>query len=84
MTGISGAVQSTSTVASAVVVTGNRITAVLDDDSEAEAFRGPDTEVIDLGGAPEGDWVLTEDTNGNPLAVRSTGFDTLAREVLCF
>ena len=41
-------------------------------------------EIIDLGGAPEGDWVLTEDTNGNPLAVRSTGFDTLAREVLCF
>lgn len=36
--------------ASAVVVTGNRITAVLDDDGEADAFRGPDTEVIDLQG----------------------------------
>ena len=41
-------------------------------------------EILDLGGAPEGDWVLTEDTNGNPTAVRSTGFDTLAREILCF
>ena len=36
--------------ASAVVVTGNTITAVLDDDSEANAYRGPDTEVIDLDG----------------------------------
>ncbi len=36
--------------ASAVVVTGNRITAVLDDDAEAEAYRGPDTKVIDLQG----------------------------------
>jgi len=36
--------------ASAVVVTGNIITAVLDDDGEARAFRGPDTEVIDLRG----------------------------------
>ena len=36
--------------ASAVVVTGNRITAVLDDDAEADAFRGPNTDVIDLQG----------------------------------
>jgi len=36
--------------ASAIVVTGNKITAVLDDDAEADAFRGPDTEVIDLQG----------------------------------
>ncbi len=36
--------------ASAVVVTGNQITAVLDDDAEASSFRGPDTEVIDLDG----------------------------------
>lgn len=36
--------------ASAVVVTGNTITAVLDEDSEADAFRGPETEVVDLDG----------------------------------
>lgn len=36
--------------ASAVVVTGNTIIAVLDDAAEAEAYRGPDTEVIDLEG----------------------------------
>ena len=36
--------------ARAVVVTDNRITAVLDDDAEAEAYRGPDTNVIDLQG----------------------------------
>jgi predicted amidohydrolase YtcJ len=36
--------------ASAVVVTGNKITAVLDDDAEVDAYRGPDTEVIDLEG----------------------------------
>jgi predicted amidohydrolase YtcJ len=36
--------------ASAVVVTGNEITAVLDDDAEAEAFRGSATQVIDLQG----------------------------------
>jgi hypothetical protein len=42
------------------------------------------TAILELGGAPEGDWVLTQDINGNPQAVRSTGFDSLAREVLCF
>jgi predicted amidohydrolase YtcJ len=36
--------------AGAVVITGNTITAVLDDDREARAHRGPETEVIDLGG----------------------------------
>ncbi|MBT8397060.1 MAG: amidohydrolase [Gemmatimonadetes bacterium] len=36
--------------ASAVVVTGNTITAVLDTDEEADAYRGPDTEVVDLEG----------------------------------
>jgi predicted amidohydrolase YtcJ len=37
--------------ASAVVITGNTITAVLDSDNEASAFEGPDTRVIDMGGA---------------------------------
>ena len=41
-------------------------------------------EILELGGAPEGDWILVEDSNENPTAVRSTGFDTLAREILCF
>jgi hypothetical protein len=41
-------------------------------------------EILELGGAPQGDWILVEDSNGNPTAVRSTGFDTLAREILCF
>jgi len=36
--------------ARAVVITGNTITAVLDDDRETRAFRGPGTEVIDLRG----------------------------------
>jgi len=36
--------------ATAVVVTGNTITAVLDDDGEARAYGGPGTEVIDLQG----------------------------------
>ncbi len=36
--------------ASAVVVTGNRITAVLDNDEETEAFRGPATRMVDLQG----------------------------------
>jgi hypothetical protein len=40
--------------------------------------------ILDLGGSPQGDWILVEDSNGNPTAVRSTGFDTLAREILCF
>ncbi len=36
--------------AKAVVITENTITAVLDDDDEALAYRGPDTQVIDLAG----------------------------------
>lgn len=36
--------------ATGVVITGNRITAVLDDDGEAEAYGGPNTTVIDLQG----------------------------------
>lgn len=36
--------------ASAVVVTGNTITAVLEDDAAADEYRGPDTEVMDLEG----------------------------------
>ncbi|MGW8265377.1 MAG: amidohydrolase [Longimicrobiales bacterium] len=36
--------------ATGVVVTGNRITAVLDDDAQAEAYRGPNTTVVDLRG----------------------------------
>lgn len=42
------------------------------------------TEILKLGGVPQGDWVLITDSNGNPEAIRSTGFDTLAREILCF
>lgn len=37
--------------ASAVVITGNTITAVLDSDAETDAFKGPETRVIDMGGA---------------------------------
>jgi predicted amidohydrolase YtcJ len=36
--------------ASAIVVTGNEITAVLDDDADAEAYRGSGTRVVDLDG----------------------------------
>jgi predicted amidohydrolase YtcJ len=36
--------------ARAVVLTGNRITAVLDEDGAAEAYRGPGTRVVDLQG----------------------------------
>jgi predicted amidohydrolase YtcJ len=37
--------------AAAVVITGNQITTVLDDPADAEASKGPDTRVIDLGGS---------------------------------
>jgi hypothetical protein len=33
---------------------------------------------------PQGDWVLVTNSRGDPEAVRSTGFATLAREVQCF
>jgi len=34
-------------------------------------------EIVGLNGTPQGDWVLVQDENGNPVAVRSTdgGFD---------
>ena len=37
--------------ATAIAITGNTITAVLESDAEARAFEGPDTRVIDMGGA---------------------------------
>jgi len=37
--------------ASAVVITGNTVTAVLESDDETAAFEGPNTRVVDLGGA---------------------------------
>jgi len=40
--------------------------------------------ILDLGGAPQGDWVLAEDSNGNPTAVRSTGLSPIQRDVRCF
>jgi hypothetical protein len=42
------------------------------------------TEIIDLRGVPQGDWVLVTNSRGEPEAVRSTGFTTAAREFLCF
>jgi hypothetical protein len=44
------------------------------------AFLG----ITDLGGTPQGDWVLAEDSNGSPTAVRSTGLSPIQREVQCF
>ena len=41
-------------------------------------------EIIELNGVPQGDWVLITNSRGEPEAVRSTGFDTLAREIICF
>ena len=40
-------------------------------------------QILDLGGVVQGDWVLVEDTLGNPTAVRSTGIDTLNRDFKC-
>jgi len=40
--------------------------------------------ILELRGVPQGDWVLTTNSRGEPEAVRSTGFDSLAREILCF
>lgn len=42
------------------------------------------TEIIDLNGVPQGDWVLTTNSRGEPEAVRSTGFDPIVREIICF
>ena len=41
-------------------------------------------EILDLRGVPQGDWVLVTNSRGEPEAVRSTGFNSLAREVQCF
>jgi len=41
-------------------------------------------QILDLRGVPQGDWVLVTNSRGEPEAVRSTGFDSLAREVRCF
>ena len=41
-------------------------------------------EINDLNGQVQGDWVLVTNDRGEPEAVRSTGFDTLAREIICF
>ena len=40
-------------------------------------------EILDLGGVPQGDWVLVTNSRGEPEAVRSTGFDSLNREAQC-
>ena len=41
-------------------------------------------EILDLGGAPQGDWVLVQDSNGLFSAIQSTGFSPVVREVQCF
>jgi hypothetical protein len=41
-------------------------------------------EIIDLNGVPQGDWVLITNSRGEPEAVRSTGFDPLVRDIVCF
>jgi hypothetical protein len=41
-------------------------------------------EILELGGVPQGDWILVTNSRGQPEAVRSTGFDSLDREVQCF
>lgn len=41
-------------------------------------------EILDLGGVPQGDWVLVTNSRGEPEAVQSTNFDSSEREVLCF
>jgi len=40
-------------------------------------------QILDLGGVVQGDWVVVEDSLGNPTAVRSTGIDTLNRDFKC-
>ncbi|MGB5504171.1 MAG: hypothetical protein WBM75_17375 [Polyangiales bacterium] len=40
-------------------------------------------QILDLGGVVQGDWVVVEDSLGNPTAVRSTGIDTLDRDFKC-
>ncbi len=40
-------------------------------------------QIVDLGGVVQGDWVLVEDSLGNPTAVRSTGLQGQNRDVAC-
>jgi len=40
-------------------------------------------QILDLGGVVQGDWVVVEDSLGNPTAVRSTGVDALDRDFAC-
>ena len=40
-------------------------------------------QILDLGGVVQGDWVVVEDSLGNPTAVRSTGVDPLDRDFKC-
>ncbi len=40
-------------------------------------------QILELNGVPQGDWILVQDTLGNPTAVRSTGIDTLNRDFKC-
>ena len=42
------------------------------------------SEILELRGVPEGDWVLVINSRGEPEAVRSTGLDSLNRAVQCF
>lgn len=41
-------------------------------------------QILDLGGAVEGDWTLTHNSDGEPQAIRGTGSSAIARELLCF
>ena len=40
-------------------------------------------EILDLGGVVQGDWVVVEDSLGNPTAVRSTGLQGQDRDFKC-
>lgn len=41
-------------------------------------------QILELGGVPQGDWIVVVDSRGNATAVQSTGIDTLNRGVQCF
>ncbi|NNE19535.1 MAG: hypothetical protein HKN10_13755 [Myxococcales bacterium] len=41
-------------------------------------------EILDIGGVVQGDWVVVEDSLGNPTAVQSTAIDALDRDAECF
>ena len=40
-------------------------------------------QILDLGGVVQGDWVVVEDSLGNPTAVRSTGIENRGRDFKC-